>query len=305
MAGPSGRGLKVVVVPAGSEASPRLLSAVARAARLAGPSVLWSSDARGHGAAVWSRAAARAPLVVHRRVTFPPGRDLLSRLKYRSARRYVAISREVGRVLGTAGVPEGRITVIPDGLPRDAYVDRPRPDGPPYHLVHVGAFDGMKGQEVAVRALSRLLARGLDATLTLLGDGPARAVAERIASAEGVASRCVFTGEVRDVPERLAASHLFLLPSRSEGAALSLAEAMAAGCPALVHDLPGPREFCRDGACVALVPSLDPGTWSEAVARLLLDPAERSRLSAAGRAAAASWTLEESVARLEAVLETA
>jgi glycosyltransferase involved in cell wall biosynthesis len=295
----------VVQVPAGSEASPRLLAAVAREARHLPPAVLWASDARGHGAAVWSLASARAPLVVHRRVAFPPGRDPLSRLKYRAARRFIAISHDVARTLGSAGIPEKRITVIPDGLPRDSYVERAAPAAPPFRLVHVGAFDGMKGQDVAVRALARLVARGLDATLLLLGDGAVRAEVERIAATTGVAARCSFAGEVRDVPDRLAASHLFLLPSRSEGAALSLAETMAAGCPALVHDLPGPRELCRDGACGALVASLDPGVWAEAAARLLLDRAERSRLVAAGRAAAAGWTLEESVARLEVVLKAA
>jgi glycosyltransferase involved in cell wall biosynthesis len=294
----------VVPVHGRGEASPRLLAAVARAARRLRPDILWASDGRGHGAAVWSLAAARIPLVVHRRVAFPPGRDPLSRLKFRTARRFVAISTDVSRVLSDAGVPKERIAVVPDGLPDEAFVHAPAPVAPPFRLLHAGAFDGLKGQDVAVAALARLVAFGLDATLTFLGDGPRRPETERLAAASGVLPRCTFAGDVRDVPARLAAAHLLLLPSRSEGASLVLVEAMAAGCAVVAHDLPAPREVCGAGESGRLVPTLDPGAWADAVSSLLRDERERLCLVAKGRATAAGRTLAASVGRLEAVFET-
>jgi glycosyltransferase involved in cell wall biosynthesis len=291
-------------VPGRGEASPRLLAAVARAARRLHPDVLWASDGRGHGAAVWSLAAARTPLVVHRRVVFRPGRDPLSRLKYRAARRFVAISGDVARVLSESGVPPDRIAVVPDGLPESAFVNSPVPSAPPFRLVHAGAFDGLKGQDVAVVALARLVEGGIDATLTLLGDGLKRAATERLAEDSGVRSRCAFAGDVPDVPAHLAASHLLLLPSKSEGASLVLVEAMAAGCAALSHDLPATREVCGGGTAGRLVPTLEPGAWAEAVESLLRDEKERLRLVTEGRATAATRTLAESVERLEAVFES-
>jgi glycosyltransferase involved in cell wall biosynthesis len=296
---------RVVEAPARFEASPGLLRAVAAEARRLAPDVVWASDARGHGAAVWSGVSSRAPLVVHRRVTFPPGRGPLSKIKYRVPRRFVAVSQGVAASLRRAGIDDARITVLPDGLPPGAYVDRPAPEGPPHRLVHVGAFDGLKGQDVAIAALERLVARGLDVALLFLGDGPGRPQAERDAAGRGLAPRCVFAGEVRDVPERLAASHLLLLPSRSEGASMTLMEAMAAGCPVLVHDLPGPRELCRNGTAGALLPTLEPGAWAEEISRLLLHPPERACYTAGGRAAAAEWTIERTLTRLESILASA
>ncbi|MFI5182511.1 MAG: glycosyltransferase [Thermoanaerobaculia bacterium] len=298
-------GVRLIPVPGRGEASPPLLAAVAGAVRRIRPDVLWASDGRGHGAAVWSLAAARAPLVVHRRVAFPPGRDPLSRLKYRAAHRFVAISGDVARVLSEAGIPPARIAVVADGLPHDAFVLAPLPSAPPFRLVHAGAFDGLKGQDVAVQALARLAADGLDVTLTLLGDGPRRAETERLAEASGVLRRCRFAGDVRDVPVHLAASHLLLLPSRSEGASLVLVEAMAAGCPVLARDLPAVHELCGGGASGRLVPTLGPDTWADEAGRLLRDEKERLRLVAEGRAVAATRTLAASVVRLEAVLEAA
>lgn len=298
-------GVRVVEAPRGFEGAPGLLAAVRRAARRFRPEVLWACDAKGHGAAVWSLVASRVPLVVHRRVSFPPGRGLLSRLKYRRANRFIAVSRGVAASLRDAGIPAAKIVVVPDGLPSSAFVSRDAPSPPPWRLAHVGAFDGLKGQEVAVAVLARLVARGLDATLTFLGDGPEREGVRRIATGLAVASRCAFVGEVRDVSERLAGAHALILPSHAEGLSMAVMEAMAAGCAVVVRDLPGPRELTAGGAAGILVPSLDSSDWAEAAASLLLDAARRAHLVNAGRAAAAEWTIDRTVSHIEAALREA
>jgi glycosyltransferase involved in cell wall biosynthesis len=298
-------GIDVLEAPPGPEASPGLLLAVARAARLFQPDVIYAGDSRGHGAAVWSRASSGRPLVVHRRVFFRPSGHLLSRIKYRAADRFLAVSGAVASTLAKAGVDPARIAVVPDGLPPEAFVNAPVPPAPPFRLVHVGAFDGRKGQDVAVETLALLARRGLDATLLFLGSGPEQpAVAARAADL-GVAGRCVFAGQVDDVAARLATSHLLLLPTDSDGAPLSVVEAMAAGCPVVAHAVGGVPEIVEHGEAGRLVGSLAPGDWDRAVAELLTDPAERARLVAAGRLAASARTLARTVASVEAELEKA
>jgi glycosyltransferase involved in cell wall biosynthesis len=71
-------------------------------------------DARGHSIAA---IAARTPLIVARRVAFPVRRSFLSRWKYRRATHFIAVSRFVARMLREAGVPAGKISVVPDGVP--------------------------------------------------------------------------------------------------------------------------------------------------------------------------------------------
>ncbi|MEO8587466.1 MAG: glycosyltransferase [Acidobacteriota bacterium] len=298
-----GRGaIDVVEAPAGSEASPLLLMAVARAARLFRPDAVYAGDSRGHGAAVWSRVCAERPLVVHRRVAFRPSGHPLSRAKYRGADRFLAVSKAVEATLVTAGVDVGRIVVVPDGLPPGAFVNVPIAPAPPFRLIHVGAFDGRKGQRAAVETLALLVRGGLDATLLFLGAGPERPAVEARAAALGIADRCDFAGQVGDVAARLAASHLLLLPTDNEGAPLSLAEAMAAGCPVVAHDVGGVPEIVAGGAAGVLVPSLDPLAWEGAVRDLLLDPVRRAHLREAGRSAAAGRTIALTVERVEAEL---
>ncbi len=292
-------GIETAEVPAGSEASPALLLAVAREARSFRPGIVYAGDARGHGAAVFSRAASAVPLVVHRRVVFPPGQGPLSRLKYRAAARYLAVSRAVAEALEAAGVAAGRVAIVPDGLPADAFRENMAPAPPPFRLVHAGAFDGLKGQDVVVETLARLVAGGLDATALFLGDGAERAAVEAKAAARNVAQRCTFEGQVEDAAARFAGCHLLLLPSASEGAPLVLAEAMAAGCATVAHDVGGSRETVAEGAAGVLVPSLDPRAWEDAVRGILLDPERRARLVEAGLAASRLRTIGRTVARVE------
>jgi glycosyltransferase involved in cell wall biosynthesis len=299
----SAAGLAVLPLPVGGEASPRLLIRLSRAARRVRPGVLWACDSRAHGAAVWSRASRKVPLVVHRRVVFPPGGPPLSSIKYALADLYIAVSESARSALLASGVSPGKVVVVSDGLPPSAFVESPVPPAPPFLLVHAGAFDGRKGQQIVVDVLARLLAEGLDAQVRFLGDGPARPRVEEYARRCGVFERCTFEGTVGDVPARLAASHLLLLPSETEAAPLVLVEAMAAGCPILAHDVGGVAELTRGGTSGRLIPSLGSDQWAWATRELLLDSSTRAALVAAGRAASAGRTAETTTGLIEAEFE--
>jgi glycosyltransferase involved in cell wall biosynthesis len=223
-------------------------------------------------------------------------------VKYAAADRFLAVSQAVKDSLLAAGIPESRVAIVPDGLPPEAYVVSPCPTAPPLRLVHVGAFDGRKGQSLVIEVLSRLVERGWDLSAVFLGDGPSRGEVEKAARAAGVSARCEFAGVVNDVPERLASSHLLLLPSDSEGAPLALVEAMAAGCPVLAHDVGGTAEVVRQGVAGRLVSSLDPEVWTTEVIRLLGDPKLRAGFVEEGRRAAAERTIQRTVILLESHL---
>jgi hypothetical protein len=70
-------------------------------------------DAHAHAsAAIFSRA----PLVVSRRVAFPLSTSAASRWKYTRARRYLAVSGYVARILMESGVDSERIDIVYDGV---------------------------------------------------------------------------------------------------------------------------------------------------------------------------------------------
>ena len=92
-----------------------------------------------------------------------------------------------------------------------------------------------------------------------------------------------FLGSRNDVPDILASSDLFFLPTRSETFGIVVAEAMAASLPAVTTRVGGITEIIRsDDEGLVLEPDDLPG-FVRAIEGLLADPARRRALGAAGR----------------------
>lgn len=100
-----------------------------------------------------------------------------------------------------------------------------------------------------------------------------------------------------------AACAVFAYPSLYEGFGLPVLEAMSCGAPVVTSDLSSLPEVAGDAA--VLVDPRDPAALRDALARLLADPGERARLSAAGRARAATFTWERTARETLAALESA
>jgi glycosyltransferase involved in cell wall biosynthesis len=75
--------------------------------------LIHAHDSRGHSFALW----AKAPVVVSRRVAFRRQPNALSRWKYATARRFLAVSEFVRRGLIAEGVAPDKIAVVHDGVP--------------------------------------------------------------------------------------------------------------------------------------------------------------------------------------------
>jgi glycosyltransferase involved in cell wall biosynthesis len=175
---------------------------------------------------------------------------------------------------------EATTIVIHNGvqLP-DTEVREPR--GEPCRIVTVGRLQAPKDTLTLVRALEKL-PRGAY-TAVIVGDGPDRPALEAEIGRLGLDSFVQVVGERNDVAERLAASDLFVLSSRSEGLPLSILEAMAAGLPVVATNVGGVPELVLDGETGFLVPPGNPQSLAGAMERLLEDSALRRRLGAAGR----------------------
>ncbi len=132
----------------------------------------------------------------------------------------------------------------------DHVVSQPRPatsfSTAPSRLLFVGALNRLyKGQDILIRAVGELVAEGLDLNLRIVGDGQYRAELESLAGEMGLGSRVQFTG-VLPFGERIYAemdrADLFVLPSRQEGLARTVPEAMSRGLPCISSDVGGMSE---------------------------------------------------------------
>jgi len=165
-------------------------------------------------------------------------------------------------------------------------------------IAFVGHLEPRKGADRLVAALARLPP---GARLVLIGrDGGSEPALRAQVAAAGLHDRVAFTGPVDDVPERLWAADVLVLPSEREGMPNALLEALAAGVPCVAPASAGGDEVLAGGAGI-VPPSREPADLAAALAPLLADPAARAALAVRGRQAAAAWSPAAVADRYEAL----
>jgi len=107
-----------------------------------------------------------------------------------------------------------------------------------------------KGQDVLIRALKECKDKGMQFTCSFAGgvyDEESFEYLKKLVEDSGLASEVAFLGNREDIPELLAQSDLFILPSRYEGMPVSLLEAMAAGVPVIASNISGSADLINHG----------------------------------------------------------
>jgi glycosyltransferase involved in cell wall biosynthesis len=152
-------------------------------------------------------------------------------------------------------------------------------------LLFVGRLVLQKDIPTLIRAMATVVSSRPDARLVIAGDGPERALAERLVDQLGIRDAVRFLGIVPypDIPRYFAAADLFLLPSRYEGNARVLAEAGAAGTPSVTTDVSGAHDTVVEGETGAIVPVERPDLFAERVLALLADAERLQTMGARAR----------------------
>jgi glycosyltransferase involved in cell wall biosynthesis len=150
-------------------------------------------------------------------------------------------------------------------------------------VTQIGNFKPQKAPLDFVRVAAAIQPTHPDAWFVMVGDGPVREPAQRLARELGVGDRMVFSGWWKDVPGLLAASTVSVLTSRHEGLPCSVVESLAAGVPVVATAVDGTVEVVRSGDNGLLAPAGDITGLAQSIGRLLADPDLRARMAAAAR----------------------
>ena len=138
--------------------------------------------------------------------------------------------------------------------------------GPGPVAVCLGRICRQKGQDVLVEAWPSVAQRVPDAELVLVGGGP---------DEEAMRGRARLVGDQKDVRAWLVAADVVVQPSRWEGLAYVVLEAMASGRNVVATDVAGMREALGDTGTI--VPPDDSDRLADAVATGLLNGAPDAR----------------------------
>ncbi|MFN0105552.1 MAG: N-acetyl-alpha-D-glucosaminyl L-malate synthase BshA [Bryobacteraceae bacterium] len=159
-----------------------------------------------------------------------------------------------------------------------------RAPGPP-RLIHLSNFRPVKRVTDCIRVLAAVR-KTVDAELWMVGDGPDRGAAERIAHDLGVMGAVRFLGKRNDVPALLREADVLLMPSEMESFGLAALEGMSSGVAPVGTRVGGVPELITDGVDGYLCEVGDVETMAARAAGLLTDPDRRGGMAAAARRAA-------------------
>ena len=199
---------------------------------------------------------------------------------YRRCDHLVGNTRFIVDWLRAHGWPASRTHYLPNFAPDFSPV-APAADLPPGRplLLALGRLHDDKAFDILIRAMPRLPG----ATLLIAGEGSEGEKLRRLARAENVAGRIVFSPWRQDAGALLKAADLFVCPSRLEPLGNVVLEAWSAGCPVVAAAADGPRELITNGVDGLLVPMEDPAALAEAIGTMLEDRVSAAALAAAGR----------------------
>lgn len=223
---------------------------------------------------------------VHRITKSTRGPQWVFRLLYRPFRAVAGVSKAVTASLAPYA-STSRLATLENGIDLRTFENRAQSAGlsagqDDLVVITTGRLLPYKGQEIVLRAFSRLRERFQCARLWIAGDGPELPSLQSEAFELGLEADVKFLGHRSDVPFLLASSTIFAYASNWEGMSNAVLEAMALGLPSVVCDAPGVTE-CHIPDETALVVERS----EEALARGLIQLAEnadmRKRMGAAAR----------------------
>ncbi len=147
-------------------------------------------------------------------------------------------------------------------------------------LVHVSNFRPVKRVTDVIEIFDRVRKK-IPSKLLLMGDGPERSPAERLAVQKGIHHDVIFLGKQEQIGEKLAIADVLLLPSQLESFGLAALEAMASEVVPVATRVGGIPEVIEHGSTGFLAEVGDVDSMAKYAIEILGDEA---RLRAMGRA---------------------
>lgn len=200
----------------------------------------------------------------------------LQRLVMRKAGRVVVPSQHLKGVFVRIGMPEDHIQVITNAISLPTVHPEKEMLRNVYNmqgfcLLFVGRYIEIKRIDFLIRAIVKMHASFPQVTLTLIGDGPLKAVLESLVHAHSAEDYVHFLPPQphEKVLERIRAADALVLTSEHEGLAHVLIEAAMLGTPAIVSDAGGNTEVIAHEKNGLVYPAGDEDAFIAALTRML------------------------------------
>jgi len=233
------------------------------------------------------------PKIIYRRGSAIPVRNsMLNRYLYGKVLTHVvANSMETRRTLlanNNTLIPEHKIRLIYNGVS----LSRFHRDAVPFYkakegeiiLGSAGRLSEEKGHIYLLEMMKYLVEDTLRYKLLIAGEGKMLQSLEKMAKSFGVSEQVEFLGFVDDMPSFFSSIDVFILPSRSEGFANVIEEAMASWKPVVAFDIKSTSEIIKQGETGYIAMPFSVDDMTSLVQELAGDKGLRELMGEKGRA---------------------
>ncbi len=225
---------------------------------------------------------------------------------------FIANSEFTKSKLVEAGLPaDGIVTKylgVPIPVQKKAHWDKGT-----IHIVHLGNLVDCKSPDRTIKAFERVRSKGIQAILTIAGDGPLRVTCELLKARSPYKDTINFLGAITSehAQDLLASADIFTqhniqgeLSRQSEAFGVSILEAMANGLPVVGTRHGGVMETVVDKETGFLVAPGNVEEQAEAIIKLAQDASLRQRFGDAGRQRVSDYfSLQQEEKRLREIMQ--
>lgn len=203
----------------------------------------------------------------------------------RRAGHVTTICEGLKRDIVARGIPEARVTVIPNAVNLAAFQFGGEPDAALKRSLglegrtvigFIGSFYAYEGLDLLLACIPEVLKTLPDTRVLLVGGGPEEPALKALAASLGLGDKVVFAGRVphREVQRYYSIVDVFAYPRHAMRLTdlvtpLKPLEAMAQGRLLIASDVGGHKELIRDGETGILFRAGDAASLAHAVVRLL------------------------------------
>jgi glycosyltransferase involved in cell wall biosynthesis len=245
---------------------------------------------------LWYKVSMNTAFEECRKLTLHDRLALTTRISCFACTTVLAISSSVKKELVALGIPDGKVLVHYNPKKDTSGVSVNRADARKYFgysdsdvvALTVGHAVPVKGWDVLIKAYCAIVSRVPDLRILLVGstgggnEKETYAALKAMVNRSGIAEAVRFTGYIENAQMLETAyrcADFFVLPSRSEGSAYVLIEAMAAGLPCIATRVGSAEELIQDTVNGILVDRNDPEQLSQALLSLADDTDRRKRFA--------------------------
>jgi glycosyltransferase involved in cell wall biosynthesis len=206
--------------------------------------------------------------------------------------RSIAISNETrDYLINKFGVPSSKIEIIYNGVDESYFcpptLEQSIEARRAFNLETtskvvclLGRLEPVKGHDILIKSLMSLRSQGCDVIALFAGEGSQKEALKKLALECGVADLIHFIG-YRDPKHVLWASDVSVLPSRTEGFGIVVAESMLCGVVPIRTPAAGAYEQIQDGVNGFIVPFDDYEALAKRLQQLLYNQEQKDKMSKA------------------------